>query len=334
MLKELLQDLLFTTNAVMPIVAMVAVGYFLKKLNIITSVGAKEMNKLVFKLFLPVLLFLNVYNIESVSGIKFGYILFVCIVVVLIFFLAVFTVGFITNDPRKKGAWVQASFRSNYALIGIPLATSIYGVTGSALATLLSAFTIPLFNVLAVIALSIYSDEKKKTDVKKIIFDILTNPLIDAIALGVAVLLVRALFVDVGVDFRISTCEPLKWLYSAISQISKVATPLALIVLGANFEFSAIPTMKKEIISAVSVRCVISPIIGLALAFLVGGFSGAEFAAFVSVFGTSVAVSTVPMAQEMDSDAELAGQLVVWTTVISAITLFIFIYLLRVIGIF
>ncbi len=334
MLKELLQDLLFTTNAVMPIVAMVAVGYFLKKLNIITPGGAKEMNKLVFKLFLPVLLFLNVYNIESVSGIRFGYILFVCIVVLLIFFLATFTVGFVTNDPRKKGAWVQASFRSNYALIGIPLATSIYGATGSALATLLSAFTIPLFNVLAVIALSIYSDEKKKTDVKKIILDIVKNPLIDAIALGVIALLVRALFVECGINFRISTCEPLKWLYSAITQISKVATPLALIVLGANFEFSAIPAMKKEIVSAVTVRCVVSPVIGLLLAFLVGGFSGAEFAAFVSVFGTSVAVSTVPMAQEMDSDAELAGQLVVWTTVISAITLFVFIYLLRVVGIF
>lgn len=334
MLKDLLQDLLFTTNAVMPIVAMVAVGYFLKKMNIITQSGAKEMNKLVFKLFLPVLLFLNVYNIESVSGIKFGYILFVCIVVLLIFFLATLTVRFFTDDPRKKGAWVQASFRSNYALIGIPLATSIYGATGSALATLLSAFTIPLFNVLAVIALSVYSDEKKKTDVKKIILDIIRNPLIDAIALGVLVLLLRALFVEWSIDFRLSTCEPLKWLYSAISQISKVATPLALIVLGANFEFSAIPTMKKEIISAVSVRCVVSPIIGLLLAFLVGGFSGAEFAAFVSVFGTSVAVSTVPMAQEMDSDAELAGQLVVWTTVISAITLFVFIYLLRVIGIF
>lgn len=331
----MLNDLLFTINAVMPIVAMVAVGYFLKKLNIITQSGAKEMNKLVFKLFLPVLLFLNVYNIESFSGIDFWYIGFVCIVVVLVFFLALLLVGFITKDPKKKGAWVQATFRSNYALIGIPLATSIFGASGSALATLLSAFTIPLFNILAVIALGMYSDgEEKKADVKTIVLDIVKNPLIDAIALGGVALLIRALFTNLGIDFRISTAESLKWLYSAASQISKVATPLALIVLGANFEFSAIPSMKKEIISGVVARCVITPIIGLSLAFLIGGFSGAEFAAFVSVFGTSVAVSTVPMAQEMDSDAELAGQLVVWTTVISAITLFVFIYALRIIGIF
>lgn len=331
----MLDDLLFTTNAVMPIVAMVAVGYFLKKLNIITSSGAKEMNKLVFKLFLPLLLFLNIYNIESASGINFWYIGFVGIVVVLVFCMALLAVGLVTDDRRKKGPWIQATFRSNYALIGIPLATSVFGAEGSALATILSAFTIPLFNILAVIALGMYSGkEEKKTSVKKIVEDIVKNPLIDAIALGGVALLIRAVFVKFGVDFRISSSESLKWLYSAATQISKVATPLALIVLGANFEFSAIPSMKKEIISAVSIRCVITPIIGLSLAFLVGGFSGAEFATFVSVFGTSVAVSTVPMAQEMDSDAELAGQLVVWTTVVSALTLFIFIYALRVIGVF
>jgi len=333
----MLDDLLFTTNAVMPIVAMVAVGYFLKKLNIITRSGAKEMNKLVFKLFLPVLLFLNVYNIESVSGIGFGYVGYVCAVVLLIFFAALLCVGFVTGDPRKKGAWVQVTFRSNYALIGIPLATSIAAETGSALATILSAFTIPLFNILAVIAMSMYSGgEKRKPSVKKIILDIIKNPLIDAIALGGVALLIRAILANSGIDFRLldPNSDYLKWLSSAVTQISKVATPLALIVLGANFEFSAIPSMKKEIITGVLARCVIAPIIGLSIAFIIGGFSAAEFAAFVSVFGTSVAVSTVPMAQEMDADAELAGQLVVWTTVISAITLFIFIYVLRIIGIF
>lgn len=331
----MLEDLLFTTNAVMPIVAMVAIGYFLKRLKIINKSGAKEMNKLVFKLFLPVLLFLNVYNIESISGIGFSYIGFVSFVVVLVFFGAILTVGMITSDPRKKGAWVQATFRSNYALIGIPLATSIANEAGSALATLLSAFTIPLFNVLAVISMSVYSSEKKKTDVKKIIVDIVTNPLIDAIAFGGLALLVRAMLVRHGIDFRLLDADSkyLGWLHSAVTQISKVATPLALIVLGANFEFSSVPGMKKEIISGVLARCVISPIIGVSLALLIGGFTSAEFAAFISVFGTSVAVSTVPMAQEMDSDAELAGQLVVWTTVISAITLFVFIYIMKAFGI-
>ena len=175
-----------------------------------------------------------------------------------------------------------------------------------------------------------------RADVKKIILDIVTNPLIDAIALGGIALLVRLVLERNGIDFRLldPSSKYLGWLNLVVTQISNVATPLALIVLGANFEFSAVRGMKKEIISGVLARCVISPIIGLSLAFLVGGFTGVEFAAFVSVFGTSVAVSTVPMAQEMDSDAELAGQLVVWTTAISAITLFGFIFALRTIGVF
>ena len=100
----MLDDLLFTTNAVMPIVAMVAIGYFLKRLKIISVAGAKEMNKLVFKLFLPVLLFFNVYKIESSHGINLWYIGFVAVVVLLIFGIAALTVGFITDDEKKKGA--------------------------------------------------------------------------------------------------------------------------------------------------------------------------------------------------------------------------------------
>ena len=332
----MLDDLLFTTNAVMPIVAMVAIGYFLKRLKIISMAGAKEMNKLVFKLFLPVLLFFNVYKIESSHGINLWYIGFVAVVVLLIFGIAAFTVGFITDDEKKKGAWVQVTFRSNYALIGIPLAKAVGGEMGNALATLLSAFAIPLFNVLAVIAMSIYSGTGKRINIKKIISDILKNPLIDAIALGGIVLFIRAMLVRAGIDFRLldKDSASLGWLYSLVSQVSSVATPLALIVLGANFEFSAIPGLKKEIITGVVARCVIAPIIGLSLAFLIGGFTSAEIAVFLSVFGTSVAVSSVPMAQEMDSDTELAGQLVVWTTLISALTLFVFIYALKAGGIF
>ena len=327
-----MSDLIFTLNAVMPIISLVCIGYILKKIGLITKGGAKEMNKLVFKLFLPVMLFLNVYKLEAVNNIRFGYIFFVCCVVILLFLLSLFCVRFVTDDNRKKGALVQSAFRSNYALIGIPLAISLYGDEGSALASLLSAFTIPLFNILAVIELTAFSKDKgNKTDVKKILLGIVKNPLIDAIFLGLVFLLIRYFFVGAGIEFRLSN---ISWLYKILSQLSAVASPLALIVLGAEFEFSAIPNLKKEIIFGTVSRCVAAPIIGLSLAFIIGGFTGAEFAAFISVFGTSIAVSTVPMAQEMDSDVSLTGQLVVWTTIVSAFTLFVFIYILRILGVF
>ena len=328
----MLDDLLFTTNAVAPIIAMALIGYYLKRIKIITPAGAKEMNKLVFKLFLPLLLFFNIYNIESFAGIGFGYIAFVCVMVLAVFAVGFVTAVFITKDNKKRGALAQASFRSNYAIIGIPLATSVFGAEGGALATLLSAFTIPLFNILAVVVLCIFSAEgKKRVDFKKIALEIAANPLINAILLGVIAVLIRGWLAGAGVDVSAAEATPI---YKIVSQLSSVATPLALIVLGANFEFSKIGSMKREIIAGVTLRCVLAPVIGLSAAFIVGGFSGAEFAAFIAVFGTAVAVSSVPMAQEMNSDSELAGQLVIWTTVCSAFTLFVFIYALRAIGIF
>ena len=327
-----MSDLLFTLNAVLPIVLLVALGYALKKMKLITLAGAKEMNKLVFRVFLPVTLFLNVYNIESVGSIKLGYILFVCVIVLIVFFAAMIAFGLMFDDKKRIGALVQASFRSNYALIGIPLATAIFDTEGGIYATLLSAFTIPLYNVLAVIVLSIFGGERaERVSVKKIALGVVKNPLIIGIALGGIALAVRALFVNTGVDFRLTDITPV---YKILGQLSAVSTPLALVALGANFEFSAVPGMKREIFAGTFTKCVVTPVIGLAAALLLGCFENAHFAAFVSVFGTSVAVSSVPMAQEMDSDYELAGQLVVWTTAVSAFTLFVFIYILRVMGIF
>ena len=327
-----MSDLQFTVNAVAPIIGMVLVGYFLKKMGLVNKELAKNLNKLVFKFFLPVMLFLNVYKIKSISDISIGYILYVIAAVLVLFGLVILLVGFITKDEKQKGVIAQAAFRSNYALIGIPLAESIFGPEGGMIAGLLSAVTIPLFNVLAVICLSIYSEEKRRISVKQIILDIIKNPLIEAIAIGCCALVIRMIFERVGVSFRLSGID---WLYSGIlTKLSAVATPLALIALGAEFEFAAVGEMKKQIFCSTLLKCVVAPMIGVGGALLIGGFGGAHYAVFISTFGTSIAVSTVPMAQQMGGDHRLAGQLVVWTTVTSALTLFAFIYLLRSIGIF
>lgn len=327
-----MSDLLFTVNAMAPIVTMVLIGYILKKIGLIDASLAKSLNKIVFKFFLPMMLFLNVYKIKSIGDIDPGYIIFVIIAVLILFALALAVIPFITKDPRRKGVIAQAAFRSNYALIGIPLAKSIYGSDGVMIASLLSAITIPLFNILAVVCLSIYSDEKKKTNVKKILLDIIKNPLVDAIAIGCLFLVIRAIFEEVGISFRLSDVD---WLYSGVFEdISAVATPLALVALGAEFEFSAVKEMKKEIICGTIFKCIIAPVLALAAALSIGKFSGAHYAVFVSTFGTSIAISTVPMAQQMGSDHRLAGQLVVWTTITSAFTLFAFIFILRKMGMF
>ncbi|MBR5514969.1 MAG: AEC family transporter [Clostridia bacterium] len=326
-----MSSLIFALNAVAPIVLTVALGYILKKLNLMTAEFSKMANKLVFRVFLPAMLFLNVYKIEAAKNIEFTYIIYV-FVCILVFFALAFPMATLCSDKRhRRGVLMQAAFRSNYALIGIPLAQSLFGDEGAAVATLLSALVIPLFNILAVICLSVYCEGKP--DFKKITKDILKNPLIQSIALGGVFLLIRSILVKNGIDFRLTDIEPV---YKVINYLSNVATPLCLLVLGAQFEFSTVAEIKKEIISGVLVRNLFVPLIGLGVAFLFfkNLFSGAHFAAFVAVFTSPLAVSSVAMAQEMKGDAQLAGQLVIWTTLFSALSTFTASLILKQIGIF
>lgn len=328
-----MDSLIFAFNSVAPIIFTVAVGYILKKIEFMSADFSKAANKLVFRVFLPVMLFMNIYGIESMSIVNFGYILYSIVSVILIFAIAIPTVLLLTDKKKCRGALLQSVFRSNYALIGIPLASSLFPGDGAAVATLLSAFMIPVFNILAVVALSIFNNDGEKPNFKKILLGIAKNPLIISIVAGLGALLIRIIFVNVGISFRLSGI-PAIW--NTMKNLSNIATPLSLLVLGAQFEFSAIPHLKREIISGVALRSVVVPLLGIGIAFLFfrNQFSGAQFAALVAVFCTPVAVSSVPMAQEMGADVDLAGQLVVFTTITSAFTVFIASFLLKLSGIF
>ena len=325
-----MSDLIFAINATAPIVLMVVVGYFLKRLKMLDGNVARVLNKLVFRVFLPAMLFLNMYKIESLADVDFGFVWYTVIATVVLFCAAFGAVLLFTKENPKRGALLQSVFRANYALVGIPLATSLFGDEGAIAATVLSAFIIPVFNSLAVIGLSIFSSDKKPS-VKKILIGIVKNPLIQAIALGFVALGIRALFVKFGVTFRLTDVVPV---YKTINNLSSVATPLALLVLGAQFDFAAIPHLKRHIIFGVAARNLIAPVLGIGIAYFIGAFNGAHFATFVAVFCTPVAVSSVPMAQEMDADVSLAGQLVVWSTLFSALSIFLASYVLKLLGIF
>ncbi len=328
-----MESFLFALNAVAPIIITVAIGYILKKVGFMSESFAKAANKLVFRVFLPAMLFLNVYKIEDLKSMDFSYVLYVLIALISIFLLALPAVSFATRKYERRGALLQASFRSNYALIGIPLSGALFGEEGIAVATLLSAAAIPMLNILAVISLSLFCRDRGKPSVKKILLGIVKNPLIQSIAVGVVVLFIRALFVKHGINFRLSDITAL---YTVLEYLKNLATPMALLVLGAQFEFSAVSSLKREIIFGTLVRTVIVPLLGIGVAYLFfrSQFNGAHFASFVAMFATPVAVSSVPMAQEMKADVVLAGQLVVWTTLASVLSVFFTSFLLRLAGIF
>lgn len=328
-----MESFLFALNAVAPIILTVAVGYLLKRLGLMNIPMAKQINKLVFRLFLPAMIFLNLYSIDSFDSFSFGYMGYTVLGVLALFLLAIPVVLLCTSVRERRGPVWQASFRSNFALIGIPLAESLCGSEGVAVASLLSALTIPLLNVLAVISLSIFGKGGEKPSLRKILLGILQNPLIQVIALALAVLGVRALFEKAGIGFRLGDVSVL---FTVLKYLSNLATPLALLSLGAQFEFSAIASLRREILTGTLMRTLVSPVLGLGVAYLLfrSHFTGAQFASLVAVFATPVSVSSAPMAQEMGNDAELAGQLVIWTTLVSALSIFMASFLLNLAGVF
>lgn len=329
----MLDSLIFAINAVTPIIALAVIGFVLKKIGFIDERFARQANKLVFRVFLPVMLFLNVYKVEDVAEIEYGYVLYTIVAVIVIFVIAFPLAIMMSDRPDRRGVLVQAAFRSNYALIGIPLAGSLFGEEGEIVASLLAVVGVPLFNVLAVIALSVFNSEGKRPTVRSVLLGIIGNPLIQGVLAGIVALVIRAMFINSGVEFRLSDVQPL---WKTFSYLSALATPVALIALGAQFEFSAFPGMKRELIYGVTARTFVVPIFALGIAYIFFGdsFTGAHFAALVAVFATPNAVSTVPMTQEMGGDAALAGQLVVWTTMLSTFTIFAAAFVLRLLGVF
>lgn len=332
-----MSSFIFAISAVAPIILLVTVGYFLKKLGFMDQKFTKDANKLVFRIFMPVMLFLNIYKIKDIASMDFSFVIYVVIGIIVTFFVSIPLSFMVAGKKNRRGVLIQAAFRSGFSLIGIPLARSLYGEEGEIAASLLAAAAIPVFNVLAVICLSAMGGdedgEAKKPSVLKIILNIVKNPLIVGIAAALVAILIRGIFVKVGIGFRLSSITPLM---TALQYISNLAVPTALLVLGAQFEFSAVASLKKEIIFGTVFRTVVVPAVAIGIAYFVFGnkFAPAHYACFISMFATPVAVPSVPMVQEMGGDTTLAGQLVVWSTLVSALTLFIFTFLLKMGGAF
>ena len=340
-----LSNLAFTCNAVLPIILLILIGYFLKRIKLLPDSFWKMANKLCFKLCLPAMLFINIYNVSDLSGIikQWRIVLFCVIAILVIFFLGLIFVILFVKEDKQKGVILQCVFRSNFAIIGVSLAESLSNgrTEPVALAAVISAISIPLFNILAIISLSIFiKDDNKKISVKDIVLKIVKNPLIIGVFLGIFALMVSELL-SINRDTPLFTIKSnLPFLYTTINYLKNMASPLALIALGGDFTFSAVSKLKKQIIYGVVGRVIFTPVVCLIVVYFINknNLLNVEnsmcFPALIALFGTPVATSSAPMASEMNNDEELAGQLVVWTSVVSVFTLFLIIFTCSSLGIF
>lgn len=329
----MLDILLFTINSIMPVILLMVLGYILKCIHFFTPEFLKIGNKTVFFVSLPVLLYKNIADIENLSAIRFDVVFYVfCVIAVFVF------IGFLSalliKDPKQKGVIHQCIFRSNFALIGVPLAELMGGSNGVLMAAVLSLFTIPLFNVLAVIVLSIYKDGKVHFDIKKLLIDICKNPLIIGVLLGLLIAFIKGIMNQNNIPNPFYRIE---FINTVISFIARSATPLALLILGGQFDLKRMSGYKKPLIIGLLGRNFLAPLIGVGSACVLAltgvlDFGPDVFAALIALFATPVAVASAIMADAMDNDGQLAGQLVVWTSLLSIVTLFVVIFIVRALG--
>lgn len=327
-----LQHILTTAiNAIMPIILLILVGYFLRRIGFLSEAFLKNGNKLTFRLLLPMTMFVNVYNIQSFASINWPVVLYCVAMLGVIFLLGMVTAAKATDIPQRKGVLLQATFRSNFAIIGLPLAAALGGEEATAIASVISAFTIPVFNILAVIALTIYVDDPggNKKGFRSVLRGIYTNGLIIGTALGMLCLAIRSAQQAAFGEVVFSLKEDLPFVFSAMNQIKSITTPFALLVLGGQFIFSAVKGMAKEIAVGTLWRIVIAPVIGIGGAIVLSkltnvlDFGVNEYPALIALFGSPTGVSSAIMAGQMGSDEQLGTQLVVWPSLLSIITIFV-----------
>lgn len=323
------QVFLTAANAVLPIVLIILIGYCLKQTGFFTEGFLEIGNKMVFKILLPITLFMSVYSIENLHSVGWDVVIYCLIITFLIFALGLLTAMRSTKVIERRGVMLQCIFRSNFAIIGLPLAASVGGSQAEAVAAVVTAFLVPTFNVLAVISLSLFDHKQKGHHMGAVLLNILKNPLILGIAAAFVCQLIRQAQVSWLGKTVFTIKDQLPFFYSVLTHLKNCTTPLALMVLGGRFVFSAAKGMMKEIVVGTLWRVVLAPVIGVGVAVALSrytnliSFGPNEYPVLVGLFGSPVAVSSAIMAKQMGGDEQLATQYVVWTSICSMVTVFL-----------
>lgn len=321
---------MFALNAVLPIILLIALGFLIKKIKFVDDDFVVKANKILFNILLPVLLFINQYECERIFNIRWSFVLYALGCTVFMFLIGKIINKVFKINEEQQGAVTQCCFRTNFAIIGFPLALSLAGNEGLATAALL-IFVIPLENVLSSISFNA-NIEENQVKLKKTMIDIIKNPLNIGLVIAIICLLIRELFLMYDIKFRLSDVQ---FVYTTLKNLSQLASPFALIVLGMQLNFSSIKKDVKPLSIATIFRLIVIPSVILFLTyFLFPSFEAKEYAAILALVASPVAVASAIIAKEMNGDENLAGEIVVTTTFGSVITLFVFIIFLSEIGIF
>ena len=312
-----MQNLIFTLNVVAPVFLIIFLGYFLKKRGIINDNFTTVGSKIVFTVTLPALIFSKISTTHYSEVLNLKQIIFVNFGIVCAFAFAWGVSHFICDNGRDQGAFIQGSFRSNIAILSFALIFNAFGQTALANAAMLLAFVMPLYNILAVIALTVPQHKEKQINAWKTLKNILRNPLI--------------LTVLVSLPFTFYQITLHSIIVKTIDYLASMTLPLALLGIGGSLSFTSIKKEFRLPLLAASIKIIVMPLSLVYLAYLMN-FRGTELGVLFFFFGAPAAVASYIMAEAMGSNGKLAGNIILLSTLGSVITLTLGLFLLKSLG--
>ena len=312
-----MNNLIFSLNATMPVFLMMVLGYVLKKLNWIDEEFATKINSFVFHVPLPVLVFKDLATVDFMEVWDTKFVIF-CFLATLLSILLAIVISNVWKDKSIQGEFVQASYRSSAAILGIAFIQNIYGNAG--MGPLMVVASVPLYNVAAVLILTLLGKEQKRMDkalLIKTIRGIVTNPIIIGIVLGFVWSLLRI---------------PMPYIMEkTVTNVANIATPLGLMAMGAAFDWKKAFAKMKPALTATVIKLVGFVLIFLPLAIRMG-FREEKLVALLVMFGSATTISCYVMAKNMGHEGTLTSSVVMLTTLFCAFTLTGWLFVLRSMG--
>jgi malonate transporter and related proteins len=310
----MISNILFAVNIVAPVFLIVLVGFWLKRRKLIDDHFMKVSSRFIFQVTLPALVFAKISATNFQQVFNGRLILFTYVAISIAFALAWLCGMLLAPDGRDRGAFIQGSFRGNFAILGFAMIQSAFGKEPLANAAVLLSFMMPPYNLFAIIALTVTQRGERHIPWQKTVKDIATNPLILAAA--------------VALPFSYFTIPVPKIVFEAIDQLSTITLPMALIGIGGSLSFSGIKLDLRLSAAASFLKLVFTPLLTMMVAVRMR-FTTHELAALYFFFASPAAIASYIMAEAMGSNGRLAGNIVLLSTLASSITLAVGIFLLK-----
>lgn len=314
-----MENFIYSINVTMPIFLVMVIGYILKQIGMLNDNFVTVANKFNFKVTLPFMLFKDIAGVDIKAVFDIKYVLFCAIVSTICFWVVWGTAKLLVRDKTIRGAFVQSSFRGSAAVMGLAFIQNIYG--SSAMGPLMIVSAVPLYNIFSVIVLTFEANDStgidKKAKIRQAGINICKNPIILSILAGLIVGLL-------GIQFPTLVNK-------TVSNVAQMATPLALITIGAGFEGRKALAKIAPTMAASMIKLVLQPLVFLPVAAWMG-FSGEKMIAILIMLASPTTPSCYIMAKCMNNDEVLTASVIVTTTLMAAFTLTGWIFLLKTLG--